>query len=233
MTRFRPTLALLFQLLLVVNVTNMPAHRRGTAVALLAAVLGMSASVFTALYNGPLNSSVDGVLFVMGITMLVACVVTALMARRIDPADTWDAEAAGAVMLSHHGSFLVPHPIDAQGSGADSTAYKPMTDGLDEEMMYGTKGLAVNNGKPPLSLPTLSPSDSFVSPLVEPYFESEEERLAYEAGRNERAQLAYQASVLGGGMAGQVFGAVGFLMRQKPYWIMAIIFVLMVGVSHK
>lgn len=238
----------LYKLGLVVNVHNMPVARRGSAVAMLAACLGISASVFTLIYN-TMDANVSGILFIMGFSVMGMSLLCALFVRRVDPAEAWGAEAAGVApsadsdaerpMLSTHGSFVIPPP--AAGSAAaddrDGTGYLRMpSHQLDEELMYGSTNNSSHGhsgGAQALGVETplthLSKEKLVAAPM---HFDSEEARLQYEAGEQERAQLVCQANTLGGGLAGQVFGAVYFLVRTRVYWIMMTVFILVAGVSH-
>ena len=194
----------LYKLGLVVNVHNMPVARRGSAVALLAACLGISASVFTLAYNS-MDSDVAGILFIMGFSVMGMSLLCALFVRRVDPAEAWGAEAAGVApsvdsdaerpMLSTHGSFVIPPPL-SERDDRDGTGYLRMpANQLDEELMYGSTN---NNHASALGVETPlthMPKDK----LVAPHFDSEEARLQYEAGEQERAQLECQAKTLGGG----------------------------------
>jgi len=75
--------AVQYALLLQCNVDNMPPHRRGSTVAVLATLVGFSASVYSLIYNNVFDSNVGHLLLFMSCAVGGGGIISALLIRRV------------------------------------------------------------------------------------------------------------------------------------------------------
>jgi MFS family permease len=247
--------SMLYALLLTVNLGNTPAHLRGTTVAVVATVFGLSASLYTLVYTDALKSDVAGLLMTLAASVSVACILAALFVRRLDVDLVWGSPKEKDVVAEEdpRAALLLE---DSHVESSDGAQFQHVTSfhrgsgtfAAAPSLMHGIgRGEDINTAYPslqqqsrsavlPASIDVFTPPPTIIHrrdslDVEDASLESDEDGSDAARRASEELQAYYQLHSCGGGLSGRVFGAVLYLARTPMFWALTLLFFLMAGVG--
>lgn len=207
----------LFSMLMTINLGNVPSHRRGTVLSVIATVFGLSAAFFTLFYNDVFQSNVANFLFFLCALLTTSCLVTGLVLRRVDPL-VWSTDSLDALLL---GGDNDEFPRRAPSSSINGGAVVNSDGGLPEDDSF----LSMERENARFEQLTHGKSMELESDAEE---QSEEAHLARLVAQD-LVQHEYHLRVFGGGLLGRFFGSLWYLVQHRNFWLIAVIVFFIVG----